>query len=127
MDWYWRGVTTCHDFNSRNSRREYWMFFLSTIFVSAMLAISVEVLRKTVELDLHVLTIVYSFAMVIPCLAATVRRIHDTGHSGWWVLIPVYNLLLLCWKSEEGGNRYGASPITAPQSSARQEEKRLAA
>ena len=55
-----------------------------------------------------------ALAIVLPNLAVTVRRLHDTDRTGWWVLlglVPVIGLLVLLWfyiqKGSEGANRYG--------------------
>ena len=68
-----------------------------------------------------VLSMVYSiYALVtfIPSLALTVRRLHDIGKSGWWILISfvpcgigaIVMLVFLCKDSESGSNMYGRSP-----------------
>jgi len=40
-------------------------------------------------------------------LAAEVRRMHDVGKSGWFILVPFYNLVLLCTPSNPSSNKYG--------------------
>lgn len=52
----------------------------------------------------------YTLVALIPTIAVTARRMHDTGNSGWFQLIPIYNLVLACTKSEEGPNEYGPHP-----------------
>jgi len=39
-----------------------------------------------------------------------VRRMHDVGVSGWFALVPFYNLILACTEGEKGDNKYGANP-----------------
>ena len=39
-----------------------------------------------------------------------VRRMHDVGKSGWFILVPIYNLILACTDGENGDNEYGADP-----------------
>jgi uncharacterized membrane protein YhaH (DUF805 family) len=41
-----------------------------------------------------------------------VRRMHDVGKSGWFILIPIYNLVLACTEGDHGDNEYGANPKT---------------
>jgi uncharacterized membrane protein YhaH (DUF805 family) len=43
----------------------------------------------------------------LPLFAAGIRRIHDTGRSGWFILVPIYNLILMCTPSNPGTNKYG--------------------
>ena len=53
---------------------------------------------------------IYSLAVFIPTIAVTARRMHDVGKSGWYMLIPIYNLVLACTDSESEENKYGANP-----------------
>lgn len=56
---------------------------------------------------------IYKPAVVIPGIAVGVRRIHDTGRSGWWILFPISNLVFFCLNSEPGDNDYGPNPQEA--------------
>lgn len=51
---------------------------------------------------------VYYLATIIPYLAIGVRRMHDVGKSGWFILIPLYNFILAVTQSEPGVNKWGA-------------------
>ena len=51
-----------------------------------------------------------SLIVFVPSLAVTVRRMHDVGKSGWFILIPFYNIILLVTDSVNGENEYGHSP-----------------
>ncbi|MFT4780037.1 MAG: uncharacterized membrane protein YhaH (DUF805 family), partial [Flavobacteriales bacterium] len=53
---------------------------------------------------------IYSFAVLIPSIAVGVRRMHDVGKSGWFLLIPIYSLILACTDGINGDNEYGADP-----------------
>lgn len=72
------------NFNGRASRSEYWWFW---VFVSLIQAIA-SVMDPT-------LGTICQLALLLPMLAAGVRRMHDTNHSGWFLLIPIYNIILL--------------------------------
>ncbi len=52
--------------------------------------------------------LIYSLAVLIPAVAVLVRHLHDVGKSGWYSLIPVYNLILVCTGGNKGDNLYGA-------------------
>jgi len=59
----------------------------------------------------------YSLAVLIPSLAVTVRRLHDVGKSGWFILVglipligSIWLLVLFCTDSKPGENQYGPSP-----------------
>jgi uncharacterized membrane protein YhaH (DUF805 family) len=52
----------------------------------------------------------YSLATLVPSLAAAARRAHDTGRTGWVLLVPIYGLVVLCSDSAEGPNKWGPDP-----------------
>jgi uncharacterized membrane protein YhaH (DUF805 family) len=61
-------------------------------------------------LEIPQLANVYSLALLVPSIAVGVRRMHDVGKSGWFILIPIYNLILACTEGTQGENEYGADP-----------------
>jgi uncharacterized membrane protein YhaH (DUF805 family) len=70
--------------------------------------------------NIHVLNSLYGLAVLVPSLAVGVRRLHDTGRSGWWLLInviPVVGwiayLAFVAQDSQPGANQYGAYPKLA--------------
>lgn len=98
-------------FSGRARRSEYWWFALFT----AMVAIVAAVLDVALHTPAAVL--VLDLALLLPSLAVTVRRLHDTGRSGWWILIefiPIVGAIVLlvfcCQDSHLGQNKYGPSP-----------------
>ena len=56
-------------------------------------------------------SILYGFFVLIPSIAVAVRRMHDTGRSGWWLWVPVISFIFLCLGSERRENGYGANPL----------------
>ena len=52
----------------------------------------------------------YSLAVLLPSIAVGVRRMHDVGKSGWYILIPIYNFILAVTDGEQGANEYGPDP-----------------
>lgn len=52
----------------------------------------------------------YTLAVLLPSIAVGVRRMHDVGKSGWFLLIPIYNFFLAVTEGEKGENKYGADP-----------------
>ena len=56
---------------------------------------------------------IYALAVLTPALAVGVRRMHDTDHSGWWLLFPLVNLLFAVRAGQRGGNRFGSDPKAA--------------
>lgn len=53
---------------------------------------------------------VYSLAVLVPSIAVAVRRMHDVNKSGWFILIPIYNLILAVTEGDKGSNQYGPDP-----------------
>jgi uncharacterized membrane protein YhaH (DUF805 family) len=64
---------------------------------------------------------IYALATLLPGLAVTVRRLHDTDRSGWWILIvilpligPILLLVWYCYRGTDGNNRFGPPAPTSP-------------
>lgn len=109
------------EFSGRSTRSEYWYFALANFLIlMAMRVFAVVFLMGGAGVfgGIWVLaTIGYVIAAFIPSLSVLVRRLHDTGHSGWWYFIQVipiigfiWMLVLLCRDSTPGENRYGMNP-----------------
>lgn len=123
MDWYLMVFRKYAQFGGRSRRKEYWMFTLINIVVLTVLygAGMVAMLDNSngVSLALFLLCVAYSLAAIIPGLAVSVRRLHDTGKSGWWMLlclVPMGGLIVLifeCLDSDAGDNQYGPNPKIA--------------
>jgi uncharacterized membrane protein YhaH (DUF805 family) len=112
MNWYLEVLKNYVGFSGRARRTEYWMFELFNIIavvVLLILALAVHAL-----LFLYVL---YGLAVLLPGLAVTFRRLHDTGRSAWWILIglvpfvgPIVLLVFTCLPGTPGPNQYGPDP-----------------
>jgi uncharacterized membrane protein YhaH (DUF805 family) len=94
-------IKTCFskyvDFSGRARRSEYWFFYLFTVLVSFGTGLISDDLSN-----------IASVALLIPTISAGVRRMHDVDKSGWFLLIPIYNLILAVSDSVPGPNRFGA-------------------
>jgi uncharacterized membrane protein YhaH (DUF805 family) len=66
-----------------------------------------------VEADESVLATLYQVAVFLPTVAAGVRRMHDTDHSGWWILVPFVNLYFSIRAGDRQTNRFGPDPYGA--------------
>lgn len=126
MDWYvmvWRKYA---QFTGRSRRKEYWMFALINMIAVAVLygAATVALLNGSTgsAVMVYLLCGAYGLAAIIPGLSVSVRRLHDTNKSGWWLLlclIPLGGLVILafcCIEGDPGPNQYGPSPklLAAP-------------
>ncbi|AZG73573.1 DUF805 domain-containing protein [Shewanella livingstonensis] len=121
MDWYVKVLKQYFDFSGRARRKEFWMFGLVSMIISIVLTL----LDMGVGLynDLYgagLFSSIYSLAIMIPSIAVSARRLHDTDHSAWWLLlmfIPLLGVLILlvvmCFNSKED-NEYGPNPKAEP-------------
>ena len=84
MSWYLEVLQKYAVFDGRARRKEYWVFLLINILVSVVL-IAIDNLIGTFspQVGVGLLQGLYSLAVLIPSLAVTVRRLHDTGRTGW--------------------------------------------
>ena len=105
MNYYLKVLQNYATFSGRARRSEYWYFVLFNFIISFVLGF-VDGLLMSGEL----LSSIYSLAVLIPSIAVAVRRMHDVGKSGWFILIPIYNLILACTEGTSGENEYGADP-----------------
>ena len=92
-------------FSGRARRSEYWMFILFNFIVGIILAFIGGFIG-----DRGMLLNLYQLVVLIPSIAVGVRRMHDTNHSGWWLLLPIVNLIFAVRDSDSGENRFGLSP-----------------
>jgi uncharacterized membrane protein YhaH (DUF805 family) len=76
-------------FSGRAMRSEYWWYYLFTILVSIASSVVDNVVSEVTHYDLGIVGAITSLALLVPSLAVTVRRLHDTGRTGWWLLLPV--------------------------------------
>jgi uncharacterized membrane protein YhaH (DUF805 family) len=118
MDWYLGVLRQYAVFKGRARRKEYWFFILFNLIASLVLTV-VDYMTGSLdpELGMGLLSGLYSLAVLIPSLAVTVRRLHDTDHTGWWLLIGLIPLLgaivlliFMLQDSKPGDNQYGANP-----------------
>ena len=106
MTWYIKVLQKYAVFDGRVRRKEYWYFQSFSVIIALVLAvIDVETGIYSVEIGGGLLWGTYALAVLIPTLAVSVRRLHGTGRSGWWLLvapIPVIGgivLLVFFWKT----------------------------
>jgi len=114
MDWYVEVLKKYVEFNGRARRKEYWMFFLINFVIALALGVVDAVL------GFGLLGGLYALAVLLPSLAVTVRRLHDTGRTGWWILIGlipligiIVILIFMVLEGQPGDNAYGPDPKAA--------------
>lgn len=123
---YWKDVMTKNyaNFNGRARRSEYWYFslmnFIIVMAVYILMAIAIFATKSaTVAIVFGALLVVFMLATIVPNIAVLVRRLHDTGKSGWFYFVsliplagPIWLLVLLFTDSTPGDNEYGPNPKT---------------
>jgi uncharacterized membrane protein YhaH (DUF805 family) len=127
MKYYLKVLRDYANFSGRARRSEYWHFALFSMIFSVVAMIIDHILGTTFKMDsfndVHVVMpygyvyLLYSLVVMIPGLAVTVRRLHDVGKSGWFLLIclipligAIWLLVLLFTDSQPGPNQYGPNP-----------------
>lgn len=118
MNWYIAVLKKYAVFSGRARRKEYWFFVLFSLIISIILSV---IDGSMGQLDPHsgmgFLSGLYGLAVLIPGIAVTVRRLHDTDRTGWWILISfipligvIVLLIFLVLDSTSEDNNYGANP-----------------
>lgn len=116
MRWYLEVMRQYAVFSGRAQRREYWMFFLFNILIAFALGFTsgfMAAMLGTGGKLVGAVNTIYSLAVLVPGIAVGVRRLHDIGRSGWWLLFPVVNIIMLCRDGQPGENDYGPDPKLA--------------
>ncbi|HWS24189.1 MAG TPA: DUF805 domain-containing protein [Anaerolineales bacterium] len=105
------------NFDGRLGRRDFWMFVLINFVISLLITLVFSSILRLGWVASS-LSGIYSLAILIPGLGVSIRRLHDVGKSGMWILIgliPLIGLLVLLYfylqDSQPGDNQYGASPV----------------
>lgn len=110
MNWYLSALRNYAVFEGRARPKEYWFYVLISLVAYLLLAVPGGIPAA-----------IYLLATLIPSIAVTVRRLHDTSRSGWWyllVFVPILGgivlLVFLLQKGTRGVNEYGDDPVAAP-------------
>jgi uncharacterized membrane protein YhaH (DUF805 family) len=118
MNWYLQAFKKFAEFNGRARRTEYWMFTLFNLIFAIIAIILDNATGMTFgELPYGLFYLLFILAVLIPGLAVAVRRLHDVGKSGWFILISliplvggIWLLVLFCTDGQPGENKYGSNP-----------------
>jgi uncharacterized membrane protein YhaH (DUF805 family) len=114
VNWYLAVLKNYVGFTGRARRQEYWMFTL----ISAIIYVVLEILLLATGSQIfQIIYYLYALAVLLPSLAVFVRRMHDVGRSGWWILlglIPIIGAIILivfaATAGQQGPNQYGPDP-----------------
>ncbi len=109
INWFMKVVTQHYfDFNGRARRAEFWWFILVYIIIEIILS----VIGNVAHLG-QILVSIFQLALLLPSLGVGVRRMHDTNRSGWWILLPIVNIVFWAGAGTAGPNTYGPDPKAA--------------
>ncbi len=115
MKWYLEAFKKYAVFSGRARRKEYCMFILFNLIIAFLLGFVEGIVGIAPESDQSVLAIIYQLAILIPTIAVGVRRMHDTDHSWWWLLVPIVNIVFAVSEGTRGDNRFGSDPKAISQ------------
>ena len=118
MIWYLLVLKKYSVFSGRSSRKEYWYFVLFNVLITFVLMVADRMTGTfDSEIGIGLLSGIYTLAILIPSIAVSVRRLHDTDRSGWLfliTLIPLVGAIVLivffAQDSQPGENQYGSNP-----------------
>ena len=120
MQWYLMAFRKYAQISGRSRRAEYWMFVLVNALVAIGLMVVTGMFGESPSVGGSVLYLAYTVATIVPGFTVSVRRLHDTGRSGWWMLIglvplvgSIVLLVFLAQDSQPGDNEFGANPKSA--------------
>ncbi len=123
FDYFLDAMRKAFVFDGRSRRKEYWFFYLGYMILSIAAGIMDSMFTFRLEgLGIGVFSIILCLAMIVPTIALSMRRLHDIGYSGWWVLlllltapiVPVSVILVIglgIYPPNPGTNEYGPNPI----------------
>jgi len=120
------------EFSGRSRRREYWLFvLLYSVVLTVAIVLDVQLgladysgysyvgdngFEASFNIEFGPCALVAMALFIIPIFAVAVRRMHDVDRSGWFIWVPIYNLILALSEGTPGANRFGPDPKTPPQS-----------
>ncbi|MBW8840974.1 MAG: DUF805 domain-containing protein [Sphingomonadales bacterium] len=128
MQWMLMPLKRYADFQGRSTRMEFWMFFLFVMIVMTVLQVLMGIMfASSMSVDpqtgvvtggggagiFAIIIWVFYLAVLVPSIAVGVRRMHDQDKSGWFILIPIANLVFYCLPGTPGPNRFGPDPLGA--------------
>ena len=118
LKWYYEVLKNYTVFSGRASRKEFWYFTLLNIIITIVLGVLDLVTGSYLtESGIWFLSGGYALALLMPSIAVSIRRLHDTDRSGWWVLfslVPLIGIIVfyvfMAQDSKPGENQYGLNP-----------------
>ncbi len=101
------------DFQGRSPRSEFWWFALFYL----LLGLAIGMVSAISETLGGLVNLVVTIGLLVPSLAVSIRRLHDTDRTGWWILlylVPLIGTIVLIvffvQRGTDGENRFGPDP-----------------
>lgn len=110
FDRYWGTLKKFSVFKGRASRREYFTFIIINLGIQVFLTLFVRYAEIDFIPGFHLIDNIFEWVMYIPTITVGIRRLHDSGHSGWFLLVPIYNIYLMFVAGDSGINEFGDEP-----------------
>ena len=111
MNWYILVLKKYNVFTGRSRRSEYWNFVLFNLLNSFLMSFIDQTFGlNDPETGYGVFGVIYALLVLLPGIAVGIRRMHDVGKSGWFILFPIYNIVLAATPGIDGVNEYGSDP-----------------
>jgi len=100
-------------FQGRARRAEFWWFTLFNViiyYLALFVGAKMGLIYWFDYTPINILATLVSLAFFLPSLAVCIRRMHDIGKSGWYILVPIYDIVLCATAGTTGPNQYGLDP-----------------
>lgn len=118
MNWYIEVLKKYAVFGGRAGRKEFWFFFLFNLIITIVLGYIDRMIGTAgASGGMGILGLIYALAVLLPGIGVSIRRLHDTNRSGWWLLlsfIPLIGaivlLVFMALEGTSGANQYGEHP-----------------
>lgn len=117
MNYYTSVLRNYLGFSGRATRKEFWMFTLWNSIIMLVIAVAENLLANTASGSILMVVLwIYVIAVFFPSLGVALRRLHDAGFSGWWILIDlvpfigaIVLIVMFAQPSKNGGMMAAAS------------------
>ena len=119
MEWATLPLKRYAEFTGRSRRKEYWMFVLLSIgiYIVASILDRIAGMNGMIAGTYGPITTLVALGLLVPSLAVSIRRLHDSDRSGWWLLLglvpmvgEIIVLVFMALEGTRGANRFGADP-----------------
>lgn len=121
MQYFVKCLENYANFKGRATRKEYWMYYLFYtilyLVVWSIDAAGMVMENKAMSLVGSALIFLFTLGLLVPTWAVCIRRLHDVGKSGWYILVNlipiigcIWFFILMCTDSQSGTNKYGDNP-----------------